>query len=80
MMTNALYEFAKRVQPGDAIEYIPCEDGSAIITALRGHTRVLSLVVESGHSDGRVYDDSKIDNYLQGEPGYIVYPPEEAMA
>ncbi len=76
-MSGALYEFAKLIQPGDAIEYHPAEDGSASITALRDRTRVATLVVATTWHDGMVYDLSKIDDYLAGRPGYRVWPPEE---
>jgi len=72
--TGALYEFAKRVEPGDAIEFVVCDDRSATITAVRDGTRVLSLVLDPGWSDGLVYDLSMVDEYLAGRPGYRVYP------
>ena len=73
MKAKALYEFASRVQPNDGIEYIPCDDGSAIVTAVRDGVRVLSLTVDSRHNDGRVYDLAHVKDYLRGRQGYIVY-------
>jgi len=74
---GALYEFAKRVKPGDAIEFSACDDRSASLTAVRNGTRVLSLVLDPGWSDGLVYDLSKVHEYLAGRPGYHVYPDPE---
>lgn len=72
--TGALWEFARRVEPGDGIEFVSCDDRSATITAVRNGTRVLSLVVDPGWADGLVYDLSKVDEYLAGRPGYHIYP------
>jgi len=76
--TGALWEFARRVKPGDAIEFVVCDDRSATITAVRDRVRVLSLVVDPGWSDGLVYDLSKVDEYLAGRPGYRLWPTEVA--
>ena len=73
---GGLWEFAQRVRKGDAIEFVVCDDHSATITAVRNGTRVLSLVVDPGWSDGLVYDLEMLDEYLAGRPGYHVYPDQ----
>jgi len=77
-MSGALYEFARLIKPGDAIEYLPCEDGSASLTAVRNGTRMATLIMAAGQPDGWAYDDSKLDEYLAGRPGYRTWPPEVA--
>jgi len=70
-MSGALYEFARLIQPGDAIEYHPASDGkSASVTAVRKGIRIASLVVDVAWSDGLVYDMRKM-----GRPGYKVWLP-----
>ena len=71
--TGALYEFARRVKPGDHIEFSICGDGSASLTAVRDRVRVLTLTLGGWQA---VYDLTKMDEYLAGRPGYRVYPPE----
>ena len=73
--TGALWEFAQLVRPGDAIEFVVCDDGSASLTAVRDRVRVATLTLGGWEC---VYDLSKVDEYLAGRPGYRLWPREVA--
>ena len=66
--TNALYEFAQLIEPGDAIEFHVSSDQSASLTAIRDRVRVVTLVVDPHSNDGHVYDLREMHG-----PGYHVY-------